>query len=182
VSSIRCGKQKQSLSRKRSKLGARFLFWKVGRPGKNGTNIRKSREPGSAKQSAFGGSGTGHSRPPLAKKSTPIWARADIWFDGTETISAKPIREALADRAAALGSEEKPKGTPFVDDGKQETLTVAQIASLWRYSTDTVQRLFADEPGVQVIGSKNPRGKRSRTTLRIPRDVMNRVKKRLSNR
>jgi hypothetical protein len=71
---------------------------------------------------------------------------------------------------------------PFVDDGKQDTFTVAQIASLWQYSTDTVQRLFADEPGVQVIGSKNPRGKRSRTTLRIPRTVMNRVQKRLSNR
>ena len=162
-------------------MGARFQFWKVGRREKNGTRIRRRRKPGSDRQSAFGGSGTAHSRLPTGKKITPIWARTDIWFDGTETIGAKPIREALADRAAAQVSD-KPKGKPFVDDGKQETFTVAQIASLWQYSTDTVQRLFADEPGVQVIGAKNPRGKRPRTTLRIPRAVMNRVKKRLTNR
>lgn len=74
------------------------------------------------------------------------------------------------------------KDEPFIDDGKQDTFTVAEIASLWRYSTDTVQRLFADEPGVQVMGNKNPRGKRKRVTLRIPRAVMLRVKKKISNR
>jgi hypothetical protein len=74
------------------------------------------------------------------------------------------------------------KNEPFADDGKQETFTVAQIASLWQYSTDTIQRMFADEPGVEVRGAKNPRGKRTRKTLRITRDVMNRVKKRISNR
>jgi hypothetical protein len=115
------------------------------------------------------------------KKSVPIWARTDIWFDGKETIGAKPIREALADRAAAQESE-KPNGTPFVDDGKQETFTVAQIASLWQLSTDTIQRWFEDEAGVVTSGNKNPRGKRKRITLRIPRAAMERVKKRLSNR
>jgi hypothetical protein len=74
------------------------------------------------------------------------------------------------------------KSEQFVDDGKQETFTVAQIASLWQYSTDTIQRMFADEPGVEVRGAKNPRGKRTRKTLRIPRAVMNRVKKKVSNR
>jgi hypothetical protein len=118
----------------------------------------------------------------MGKKITPIWARTDIWFDGTETIGAKPIREALADRAAAQDSDEKPKGTPFVDDGKQETFTVAQIASLWQLSPDTIQRWFEDEPGVVTSGKKNPRGKRKRITLRIPRAVMERVKKRQSNR
>jgi hypothetical protein len=88
-----------------------------------------------------------------------------------------------AETAAAAGKRRKAlKNEPFVDDGKQDTFTVAQIASLWQYSTDTIQRLFAGEPDVQVIGNKNPRGKRSRTTLRIPRAVMNRVKKRISNR
>ncbi len=70
----------------------------------------------------------------------------------------------------------------FVDDGTIQTFTVAQIASMWQYSTDTIQRMFAEEPGVEVKGAKNPRGKRKRVTLRIPRAVMDRVKKRLSNR
>jgi hypothetical protein len=98
------------------------------------------------------------------------WVRPEYTFGANE---AEP---------APRGKRKASKSEPFVDDGKQETFTVAQIASLWQYSTDTIQRLFADEPGVQVIGNKNPCGKRSRTTLRIPRDVMNRVKKRLSNR
>jgi hypothetical protein len=116
------------------------------------------------------------------KKSVPIWARTDIWFDGTETVGAKAIREALADRAAAQESEDKPKGAPFVDDGKQETFTVAQIASLWQLSPDTIQRWFEDEPDVIVSGNRNPRGKRKRITLRIPRAVMERVKRKRANK
>jgi hypothetical protein len=70
----------------------------------------------------------------------------------------------------------------WVDDGKQENFTVAQVASLWELSPDTIQRLFEDEPGVVKLGDKNPRGRRRRITLRIPRDVMNRVKRRLANK
>jgi hypothetical protein len=73
------------------------------------------------------------------------------------------------------------KKEQFVDDGTLETFTVAQIASMWQFSTDTVQRLFLDEPGVQIQGDKNPRGKRPRVTLRIPREVMERVRRRRSN-
>jgi hypothetical protein len=58
---------------------------------------------------------------------------------------------------------------------------VSQVASLWRLSRDTIQRLFQDEAGVVVLGDSNPRGKRRRITLRIPRAVMERVKKRRSN-
>lgn len=70
---------------------------------------------------------------------------------------------------------------PFVDNGKQSDFTVAQIASMWQLSTDTIQRWFENESGVIVSGNKNPRGKRKRITLRIPREVMLRVKKRRSN-
>ncbi len=70
---------------------------------------------------------------------------------------------------------------PFVDDGKQSDFTVAQIASIWQLSTDTIQRLVQDEPGVITLGNKNPRGKRKRVMLRIPREVMERVKRRRSN-
>lgn len=39
--------------------------------------------------------------------------------------------------------------------------TVAEIASLWKLSEDTVRKLFAEEPDVLVIGNLEPRfGKR----------------------
>jgi hypothetical protein len=69
----------------------------------------------------------------------------------------------------------------FVNVDEQTDLTVKQIATTWQLSTDTVQRLFQDEPGVIALGNKNPRGKRKRITLRIPRAVMERVKKTRSN-
>jgi hypothetical protein len=76
---------------------------------------------------------------------------------------------------------ENKQNETFIDDGKLSDFTVKQIALLWQLSTDTVQRIFADEPGVIALGNKNPRGKRKRITLRIPRAVMERVKKTRSN-
>ena len=84
-------------------------------------------------------------------------------------------------KTLTLASREKNNDKAFVDDGKQSDFTVAQIASMWQLSTDTIQRLFQDEKGVVALGNKNPRGKRKRVTLRIPREVMMRVKKRRSN-
>ena len=52
--------------------------------------------------------------------------------------------------------------------------TVTEIAELWRVSTDTVRRLFEDEPGVIVISNSKP-GKRPRRTLRIPQSVADRL-------
>jgi hypothetical protein len=43
---------------------------------------------------------------------------------------------------------------PFVDGGRQSDFTVAQLASIWQLSTDTIQRLFQDEPGVITLGNK----------------------------
>jgi hypothetical protein len=87
---------------------------------------------------------------------------------------------ALVAFAKTKQNNRKHQKVIFVDDG-QENFTVAEIASLWNLSRDTIQRLFQDEPDVVVLGNKNPRGKRRRVTLRIPRDVMERVKKRRSN-
>jgi len=97
-----------------------------------------------------------------------LWVRPD--YTPGKPAAEKPARKR------------KPsKDEPFVDDGKQTTFTAAQIASMWQYSTATVRRMFENEPGVQVIGRKTSRGKRRRITLRIPRSVMERVKKRTSN-
>ena len=51
---------------------------------------------------------------------------------------------------------EKNNDKAFVDDGKQSDFTVAQIASMWQLSTDTIQRLFQDEPGVVTLGQQEP--------------------------
>ena len=99
------------------------------------------------------------------------WVRPEYAFGSNEAEPTPPNKKR------------KPaKDEPFVDDGKQETFTVAQIASLWELSTDTIQRWFEDEPGVITSGNKNPRGKRKRITLRIPRAVMERVKRKRSKR
>jgi hypothetical protein len=100
------------------------------------------------------------------------WVRPEYVFGSDE--AEKPARAAK--RKAARADE------PFIDDGTLDTFTVAQIASMWQLSTDTVQRWFEDEPGVIVSGDKNPRGKRKRVTLRIPRAVMERVKRRMANK
>ncbi len=58
-------------------------------------------------------------------------------------------------------------------------LTVAELASLWNVSEDTIRRLFLPEPGVIVI--HRPR-RRARTykTLRIPESIAQQVYERLA--
>ena len=98
------------------------------------------------------------------------WVRPEYVFGSDE--AEKPARAA---KRKATKSER------FVDEG-QDVFTVEQVASLWQLSTDTIQRWFEDEPGVIASGNKNPRGKRKRVTLRIPREVMQRVKRKRSNK
>lgn len=56
-----------------------------------------------------------------------------------------------------------------------------EIAKAWAVSQDTVQRLFAGEPGVLVITGPKSRYKRMKRTLRIPESVRFRVYQRLRN-
>jgi len=58
---------------------------------------------------------------------------------------------------------------------------VTEIAEMWNLSADKVRDLFEDEPGVLMIGERNPRRKRRYVTLRIPRSVLERVRVRLSS-
>jgi len=56
-------------------------------------------------------------------------------------------------------------------------LKPSEIAAAWRLHTSTVYKIFADEPGVLRIA--NPRrGRRSYTTLRIPRSIADSVYRR----
>jgi hypothetical protein len=59
--------------------------------------------------------------------------------------------------------------------------SVAEIAAIWNLSDEAVRGIFANEPGVLVLGDLKPRGrKRHYTTLRIPEFVVERVHRRLS--
>jgi hypothetical protein len=77
-------------------------------------------------------------------------------------------------RALAEKPEPKPRRKATTD---ADFLTVAQVAERWGLSADTITRLFADEPGVIALGKEHPRGKRRRVTLRIPVEVVERVKR-----
>jgi len=57
---------------------------------------------------------------------------------------------------------------------------VVEVAELWNLSPDKVRELFEHEPGVLVIGDRNPRHKRRYLTLRIPQTVLQRVHNRLA--
>jgi MerR HTH family regulatory protein len=118
---------------------------------------------------------SGAFKPSIKSTSTALFGDATTYYFREEDV------HRLRKFAAEQGQRKPTKSQQFVDDGTQTDFTVAQIASMWQLSTDTIQRLFQDEPGVVTLGNKNPRGKRKRVTLRIPRAVMERVKKSRSN-
>jgi len=60
-------------------------------------------------------------------------------------------------------------------------LTVAEVAALMKVSATFVRRIFEDEPGVIKLGNA-ANGKRRYLTLRIPRQVFERVITRMSRR
>jgi hypothetical protein len=59
---------------------------------------------------------------------------------------------------------------------------VIEVAEMWNLSPDKVRAIFEHEPGVLVIGDRNPRYKRRYLTLRIPQTVVDRVYMRLSSK
>ncbi|MGA3240077.1 MAG: hypothetical protein ABSG03_27705 [Bryobacteraceae bacterium] len=63
----------------------------------------------------------------------------------------------------------------------QQVFTVTEIAAEWKFSVDTIQRLFVGEPDV-FIKRRNNAGKRSKKTLRIPAAVKERVWRRSTNK
>ena len=57
---------------------------------------------------------------------------------------------------------------------------VTEVVEMWNLSLDKVRELFEHEPGVLVIGDRNPHHKRRYLTLRIPQTVLRRVHSRLA--
>src|SRR4249920_796795 len=76
-------------------------------------------------------------------------------FETTYYLTEEDVQR-LIEFAARHGQRKPPQSDRFVDDGSQTDYTVAQIASVWQLSTDIIQRLFEDEPGVIALGNKNP--------------------------
>jgi hypothetical protein len=70
--------------------------------------------------------------------------------------------------------------------GGTQIFTVAEIAAEWKFSPDTIQRWFADEPGVFVV-QRDEEEKRTKAlrqpkkTLRIPAHAKERVWRRNCN-
>jgi hypothetical protein len=79
-------------------------------------------------------------------------------------------------RALAEKPQSK-RGNPVTLPAVKDYYTVVEVAALLNLSPDTIRRLFADEQGVITLGDPHPRGKRRRVTLRIPKDVLERVKR-----
>ncbi len=117
------------------------------------------------------------------KKESPLlWTRDDILFDGTEVTAAKPIREALADRAVRKSQPAVQASQARRQPGDTRDYTVQELAAEWHLSSDKIRELFREEPGVVKLRDENAAKKRKRNyvSLRIPVEVAARVKKRIS--
>jgi predicted DNA-binding transcriptional regulator AlpA len=59
-------------------------------------------------------------------------------------------------------------------------LSIAEVATLTGFSRQTITRMFEKEPGVRVIDRPETLHKRSYRSLRIPRNVYERVVRRVT--
>jgi hypothetical protein len=62
----------------------------------------------------------------------------------------------------------------------EKHFTPSELAEAWNLSVQTIRSLFRNEPGVLKIGNTSSRRKRGYITLRIPKQVVERVHRRLS--
>jgi hypothetical protein len=62
----------------------------------------------------------------------------------------------------------------------EKHLTPQELAKAWGVSTETIRSIFREEPGVLKLGKTGARHRRGYVTLRIPREVAERVHRRLA--
>lgn len=60
--------------------------------------------------------------------------------------------------------------------------TVPEVAEMWNLSTNTIRKMFKDEPGVLKFGAEETRFKRGYVNLRIPQSVLHTMHSKLSGR
>ena len=80
-----------------------------------------------------------------------------------------------------MDSSDKKSCRTFGQSDSKSTLTVAEVADLTGFSRQTVSRMFEDEPGVLVLTRPETLHKRSHRSIRIPRNVYDRVIRRIAN-
>ena len=105
-----------------------------------------------------------------------IWVRPDVRFDDDYVAGSKPSHQPSAE-PEARGKAKSKRARPAEGD-----YTVSQLAEEWGFSSDKIRELFRNEPGVLKLKDENASKKRKRSyvTLRIPPEVAQRVKRRLS--
>lgn len=110
----------------------------------------------------------------LPVPSRPHEVREDFAVPAFYAFDDKNIEQI---RALAEKAQPKPPKTEAVIADK-EFYSVADVALLWNLSPDSIRRIFSDEIGVITLGDGAARrGKRKRITLRIPREVVERVRR-----
>ena len=67
-------------------------------------------------------------------------------------------------------------------DAFEKHWTVKELAAIWPLSSDSIRRLFQDEPGVAFMGHSDTRKKRKYRTMLIPGSVVKRVHERMVDR
>ena len=73
-----------------------------------------------------------------------------------------------------------PQSLPPLSLMGEHHYSVRELAAMWNLSDDTIRRLFANEPDVQVVERPGRTEKRRFRTLRIPVSVAQRVYLRMS--
>jgi hypothetical protein len=62
----------------------------------------------------------------------------------------------------------------------EKHFTPQELAEAWGVSAETIRQIFRDEQGVLKIGKSGTRVKRGYFTLRIPKEIAERVHRRLA--
>ena len=97
------------------------------------------------------------------------------WVDQTqeefdrEGARAQAIQLVPACPSTSLGL------TPSVSPMCERQYSVSELAKMWNRSSDTITRMFENEPGVQVWVRPGRTSKRRFRTFRIPQSVAERV-------
>jgi transcriptional regulator GlxA family with amidase domain len=68
-----------------------------------------------------------------------------------------------------------PQSLPPLSLMSERHYSVAELATMWNLSDDTIRRMFENEPDVQVVERPGRTSKRRFRTLRIPESVAQRV-------
>ena len=88
----------------------------------------------------------------------------------------------MRDRHASVSLPSAPASAPSsVPAYAERHFRVAEVASTWGISPDTIRKIFQGEAGVVVLGTDGSGRSRRYTTLLIPASVLERVHRRLAN-